>query len=358
MKKVLLILDDCGAGDALRLAGHVHSVRLAFPAARLLMIASASAAAAYERSPDIDRVIPSSLYGARQGRGDRVGKATELLRLAVAAGVDNDLAITFWWGSRLLRWLARICCRGLRVGYGEPPVGPYDFSGDEMLQNSRLLEAAGVRHTGSGRLPRVQLGDGLEPAATTLLRDSGWDGRSRIAILHTGSDWACQQWSQLRWAALADTLVAEYGVHVVFTGTAPERDYVRKIRAAMNHRSASVVGETPLPLLTALVRSAQLLITVDSAAYVIARSQGVPVVVLAGPSHPERLLSGATTASVVKRMDAGTAAAIDACKRPKFPAGGCHDYTCPLGGLRELAVDDVLGAVRSSGALERRLAAV
>jgi ADP-heptose:LPS heptosyltransferase len=354
-RRVLLLMDDCGAGDALRLSGHVRSVRHAFPGARIRMVASAGAASVYRGSPDVDEVIESRLYRKDSARWKaRLAKTMELVRLAIASGVDNDLVITFWWGSRVLTTLARLTGRGRRIGYD----GEFDFGADEMVQNARLLEKAGITHDLAQSPPGLAVTDDLQSEAHRLLRSSGWDGSAPIAVLHTGSDWACQQWSPSGWAEVGDAIVAEYGACVVFTGTGAEKDYVRRIRAAMHEPSVSVAGETSMALLSALLRSTRLVVTVDSAAYVVARSQGVPAVVLAGPSHPERLSRPGAPVRIVKRMTQETAELIDACKRPRFPDGGCHDYSCPLAGLRELGVADVLGAVRSTGALESRRAAV
>jgi hypothetical protein len=37
---------------------------------------------------------------------------------------------------------------------------------------------------------------------------------------------------------------------------------------------------------------------------------------------------------------------INECKRPKYPAGGCQDWSCPMAGLREIRVSDALDAAR------------
>lgn len=358
-RRVLLIMDDCGAGDALRLSAHVHAVRRALPDARIRMVASAGAAAVYARSPDLDRVIESRLYRKRTtGWKGRFRKTAELARLAGKAGVDNDLVITFWWGSRALSSLAHLAGRGLRIGCGQPPLGPYDFGADEMRQNTALLEAAGIPFGNAAHQLSLPVSDELDRETARLLLRAGWNGIAPVVVLHTGSDWACQQWSPSGWAAVGDALVSEYGAWVVLTGARSEKDYVRRIRAAMQGSSASLAGETSIEQLAAVLRRARLVVTVDSAAYVVAASQAAPTVVLAGPSHPERLGRAATEARIVKRMTEETALLIDACKRPRFPDGGCHDYSCPLAGLRELAVADVLRGIRATGALMPRLAAV
>lgn len=348
-RRIILVLDDCGAGDALRLSFCVESVRRAHPTARITMIAGEGAAGIYRDSPFVDRLVESRLYKKHRPlwRG-RLTKATELGRLVFAAGLRNDLVIVFWWGSRTLAALARIAGRGTSIGYAEGSrllsrsLGKFDYEGDEVVQNVRLLQAAGITERAAAA-PSMTIPERTGADAEAILRDTGWDGRSPIVVIHAGSDWACQQWIPERWAAVADRMAGS-GAQVVFTGTAPERGYIEHIRGSMVGRSASIAGMTTVGQLAAIVRRASLVVTVDSAAYVVARSQRVPSVVLTGPSHPERLGSSAP-AEIVKRMTEGRAHQINECKQPRYPAGGCLDYSCPLAGLRELSVDDVLGAI-------------
>ncbi len=347
-------MDDCGAGDALRLSPCVAAVRGAFPDATVTMIASEGAAGVYSGSRAVDRVVESHMYRRLPLWRGRLNKARELLRLSWAAGFRNDLVIVFWWGSRFLAVLAWITGRGPRTGYGSAnhrfytsALGAYDFEGDEMQQNRALLAAAGIDVVPPS-LPSLAVGAKADRAAEMILRSSGWDAASPLVVLHTGSDWACQQWAPHRWSEVADAIASGSGAHIVFTGSASESDYIEGIRGGMKRASGSIAGATSIVELAAVLRRASLLVTVDSAAYVVARSAGVPAVVLAGPSHPERLGASPHTA-IVKRMDEGKAAVISDCKRPRYPDGGCHDYSCPLAGLRELSVEDVLRAVGSIG---------
>jgi ADP-heptose:LPS heptosyltransferase len=356
-------MDDCGAGDALRLSPCVAAVRSAFPDARVTMIASEGAAGVYSGSRAVDRVVESRMYRRLPLWRGRLNKGLELLRLSLAAGFRNDVVIVFWWGSRFLAVLAWITGRGPRIGYGSAnnrfytsALGAYDFEGDEVQQNRALLFAAGIAPAQTA-MPSLVVGSEADKAAARILQRSGWNDASPLVVLHTGSDWACQQWAPRKWSEVADAIAGDSGAHVVFTGSASEREYIEGIRAGMKHVSGSLAGATSIVELAAVLRRASLLVTVDSAAYVVACSMGVPAVVLAGPSHPERLGASPRTA-IVKRMDEGTAALISDCKRPRYPAGGCHDYSCPLAGLRELSVDDVLRAVGSIEAQVRDRVAI
>lgn len=346
--RVLLMLDDCGGGDAMRLAFCVRAVRQSLPDSHVTLVAGEEAAAVYRSSPLVDQLVVSHLY--HRPRLRRWRKLLELARIAGATGIGYDLVIVFWWGSTFLRLLARIAGAGTRVGYGSgrgwllsSDLGPYDYDGDEVAQHRRLLTAAGIADTGAA-VPSIATSDEDQALAELALRQTGWDGFRPLIVLHPGSDWACQQWPVDRWAALADSLGAGRPSHIVLTGSAGEQPLVESIRKSMAGPSASLAGRVTLPQLGAVIRRASLVITVDSAMHVLARAEGCATVVVAGPSHPERLHGAGRPPVIVKKMDAELERRINECKRPRFPAGGCQDWTCPMAGLHEIAVSDVLSA--------------
>ena len=148
-RRVLLVMDDCGAGDALRLGFCVRAVREALPDARLTLVVGEEAAAVYRQSPLADRLIVSRLYG--RAHAGRMSKLLELAKLVLAAGRGHDLVIVLWWGSAMLRLLAWLTGTGRRVGFGgrfgrllSSRLGEYDFEGDEVSQNRLLLADAGI----------------------------------------------------------------------------------------------------------------------------------------------------------------------------------------------------------------------
>jgi ADP-heptose:LPS heptosyltransferase len=228
-------------------------------------------------------------------------------------------------------------------------LGLYDFRADDVDQNARLLAAAGL-DPGTDASPELRPAARDVTAARWLLAARGLAGASALVVLHAGSDWACQMWGQEKWAALADKLAAR-GAQVVFTGSAGEVGHVEGIRSLMRAPSASLVGETSIGQLGALLAGARLCVSVDSGAYVVAQATGVPTVVVAGPSNPDRLVSSRRLPVIVNRTSPALTGAILACKEPKYPAGGCLDFACPMAGLRDVAVGDVLAAVDRTGAL-------
>lgn len=357
-RRILLVLDDCGAGDALKVSWLLRSVREALPAAQLTLLVSEQARHVYERTTLVDRVVVSALYRRRSASllAVRLAKALELIRLALAIGRGYDVVITFWWGSTLLHLLGRWAGRGPRIGYARrlPGVltshlGAYDFRGDEVEQNARLIREAGIA-VAPAATPEPLLPEPDATMARALLERHGLADNLALVILHPGSDWACQMWAKDRWAALGDELVGR-GAALMFTGTAAEAPHIDAIRSRMRAPTASAAGETTITGLAALLARARLCVCVDSGTYVVAQAVGVPTVVLAGPSSPERLVSRSQPPEIINRTSDRLKVAIVSCKEPRYPAGGCLDHSCPMAGLRDVTVADVLAAVDRTGAL-------
>lgn len=349
-RRVLVVLDDCGPGDALFVHFCLAALRRAIPGARFDCVASARAASVVELMGLFDSVIPSRIYEQRAtGRWTLAARkaAAALLLLPRVAG-RYDLAITFYWGSAILNALAWCAAPGRSHGYsnGVPGLvrgglGRYDPAGDAMAQALRLMRTLGVEAT-----PAVA--SGLEVAGGDTLTTSPMAGLAAFtyAVFHLGSDWACQQWLPARWAELADRIADRHDLLPVFTGVASEIEQINSVRARMRAPSLTLAGQTAPAELAALLRGARLCVTVDSLAFELAQVAAVPTVVLAGQSRVRLDAPTAAPVEIVNRTDAALRAAILDCKLRfvRAASGGCLNHACPMAGLRGIAVDDVLQA--------------
>jgi ADP-heptose:LPS heptosyltransferase len=342
VRRILIILDDIGPGDALRSRFAVATVRKAHPDARIVLLVSEAAAQVFEHGSAFDRLVVSRLYRAGLlGRWrNRVHKLTELFRLLHAVGLRHDLVLVLNWGTLTLDVLGRLA-GGRVVGYENrlrrilsSHLGAYNVEGDPVEQNRALLVAAGM--------PRVELTSDLDTASGSRPQVT-----APYAVLHTGSDWACQQWTQDGWAELADRLVDEYGMKIIFTGLGGEAAYIADIRTRMRRPSTSLAGGTSVAELQDLLRHASLCVSVDSAPYEVAQLMGTPVLVLAGPSSARPQMGGPKIPIVVNRTPADLALRIRVCQR-SHSEGHCHDYRCPFSQLPFLSVEEVMRAVAKS----------
>jgi ADP-heptose:LPS heptosyltransferase len=355
-QRILLIVDRCGPGDALRLLGLVEAVCRAEPDAHVVLVCSEQAAAVLGRIPGLDRLVVSRLYGAGNGTGlpSRARQAIEFARLVRAVGRRHDLAIVFHWGGTVLDLLARLAAR-VCIGYenGIPwllssRLGRFT-SDSEVLQNRALLQAAGIEIDDA---KATSVYDDSDLANARMLVDRiGFGGSDRLVVLHTGSDWACQQWLPERWAMLAEHLRRRYGPDLVFTGLQTDGGHIARIQELLGTPVAAVHGCTTIRELAALISLSRLCVTVDAATYELAQLTGVPVVVLAGPSRSDPLPGTSHRLAVVNRTPPAERLAIGACQQ-QFPAGRCQNWRCPMAGLARIAVQDVIESIDRLRAVE------
>ena len=352
-ERVLAILDECGPGDAARIGFCLSALRNALPRAHIVLMVAERAAPVVERSLLVDEVVVSRLYGP--GRRSRVGKALELFRLVRRLAPRYDLVVTFWWGSSALNLLAWALGRR-RIGYSNrlprlltTDLGRYDPFGDPVEQNLAILNAAGI-HAAVLASPDTVHDEKDVESVHDLLDRFGIPRTRPLVILHTGSDWACQQWLPERWAEMADSLSDRYRVNLVFSGAAEDSAYIEDVRRKMRSPSVSLAGQTTVFQLGALVAEAQLCICVDTMIYELAQAAGTSTVVLAGPTRPHPGLAGRRPPVVVNRTGPELRLTILTCQQ-QYPEGVCHRYECPMAGLREISVHDVLAEVEAGGVL-------
>ena len=344
VKRILVVLDDIGPGDGLRSKFAIAVLRTAHPESRITLLVSEAAAEVFERDSGCDRVVVSHLYRAGiEGRWrNRMHKLTALLRVLPAVGLAHDLVLVLNWGTSTLDLLGRLA-GGRVVGYRNrlpfllsSRLGAYDVEGDPLEQNWTLLAAAGLTRTEAARR--------MKDPEPRLVSEAELTVPEPYAVLHVGSDWACQQWSQEGWAEVGDRLVDEYRLTVVFTGLAGEAAYIADIQALMRRPSISLAGSTTLDGLRRLLTRASLCVSVDSAPYELAQLTGTPVVVLAGPTSARPQMAGRGRPVVINRTPGELGFTIRACQRT-HAEGHCHDYRCPFSQLPFIDVDEVMRGV-------------
>jgi heptosyltransferase II len=342
---ILLILDRCGPGEALRVAPLVRAVAAAHPDRRVSLVVGEVAHPVFAGDTVFDRIVVSRLYGRRLKSvgGPLLGGVIELLRLLLTLRRRQDVAVTLLWGSPLLHVLGRLAGR-VHVGYSSGSPGvlftasvSQPLAGDDAALGRAELAAAGIA------LPDDVTSSpsaAVLASVARLLSGEGLSPSDRLLVVHTGSDWACQQWPPDRWATVADEVASKHGAVVVFTGVAEDDEHVAAIRRLMRRESRSLVGLTDLAQLAALTRMAILTLTVDSAAHDAAQSVGARVIALAAPTTPqgppERL-------HVVNRTPEKLRCAIVSCQ-DQLPMGSCHNHACPMAGMRTIQAHHVVAA--------------
>lgn len=123
-------------------------------------------------------------------------------------------------------------------------------------------------------------------AKVKLLLDEYKLESKKFIVINPVAYWETKLWDDEKFAKLAELIISELNLAVVFTGS--ERDSVEKIIAQISAPVINLAGKTSLPELAALYGKASMLITTDSGPMHLAAAVGIPVIALFGPTDPQR----------------------------------------------------------------------
>jgi heptosyltransferase-2/heptosyltransferase-3 len=114
------------------------------------------------------------------------------------------------------------------------------------------------------------------------------NGARRLVVLHPGTGGHTKLWPNARWAAVANRLVAQYGVQIVLTGGPGEEELVQQLASLLSIPPVVLAGTLSIGQLTALLGMATLVMGVDSGPLHLAVSQQTPTLHLYGASDAQR----------------------------------------------------------------------
>jgi lipopolysaccharide heptosyltransferase I len=112
-------------------------------------------------------------------------------------------------------------------------------------------------------------------------------GKPLVAI-NPVARWKTKLWSERKFAELADRLISERNVVVIFTGSQEDGLVNERILAMMDQSAVNWAGETTLKELAALASLCTVFITTDTGPMHLAAAAGTKVVALFGPTAPWR----------------------------------------------------------------------
>jgi len=86
-----------------------------------------------------------------------------------------------------------------------------------------------------------------------------------IVVINAGSKSHLKRWTADSFAELADRLIKECGVSIIFIGLDADKDIVASVMKKMTHPAHNFVNKTNIRQLAGLLKKVKLLITNDSA---------------------------------------------------------------------------------------------
>lgn len=180
----------------------------------------------------------------------------------------------------------------------------------------------------------VAPGEATPPEPTLVFPEAESDGDPGPHVAFAPfSRWETKDWPTGKFAELGRRLVAEMGCRIRIVGSLENEAQGEALARQIGEGARNLCGKTDLPGLCSLLKSMDLLVTVDSGPMHWADAMGVPLVAVFGATDPVRTGPHRQWAHVVAKMG------LDC--RP------CHSRICARGDLaclRTLDVDAVYQA--------------
>src|SRR5436190_3395385 len=284
-------------GDLLLATPTLRAIRLAYPAARIEVLAQAGFHQVLIGNPHIDDFLVLEPGFAALGR-----------LLTICRRRNYDAVLDLQSSPRSVPFVLASCAR-IRVGWQKQSGRDWVYNrlvpgwNDPIYVARNTLRLAAVIGVPPPRDLRLELAvSAAERAkAASLFASAGIDSARLIIGLSVVANLAHKAWPLESYAVLADRLIKTYGAQVVFTNGRGELEQVRAVVKRMHERPALWdYGQTTIQELGALYERCHLWIGNDGGPKHVATAAGCPTIVI--------IDSGSARVWTERGQDTGTAA--------------------------------------------------
>ncbi|MGE5655535.1 MAG: glycosyltransferase family 9 protein [Actinomycetota bacterium] len=289
IQRILAIRLD-NVGDVVMLGPALRSLRHHLPNATIALMASPVGAQVAPLLPWIDETLTHRALWQDASGSLRFNPIREAGLIEAISKRRFDAALIFTSFSQspyppgYACYLAGIPKRiGQSKEFGgsvlSQSVKPLPDEAHQVDRNLFLLESAGL--TALGRHLELQVPEEIQMQGDRLLRGVGIATNEPFIVLAPGASCVARRYDPLRYATVAEMLVAATGLPLVVVGSDREMEWVEPILDRVDGYSiVSLVGRTSIPELAAIIRRASLVIANDSGPMHIADAFQRPMVIL------------------------------------------------------------------------------
>jgi heptosyltransferase-2 len=299
----LLVRATNWLGDAVMTTPALAAVREGLPDARIVLLARPLVAELFRHHPDVDEVLVYERPGRHDGALGRLRLAGEVRRRRF----DGALLLQNAFDAALIAFLGRIPERagyptdGRRILLTAPvPLTPAILERHEVEYYLCLCDGLGIPRPVPAAL-KLAVSEEEREAMATRLAFLGIERGAQILTINPGATYgSAKRWYPDRFAAVAETLSAEWRARVVVVGSTEEAPLAGEIEAAMRIPPINLAGKTTVRELMALLSLSSFLVTNDSGPMHIGAALGVPLVAIFGPTDWRRTSPWSPLAKVVR----------------------------------------------------------
>ncbi len=288
----ILLVKLSALGDVVQALAVLPAIKAGLPYARLYWVVEEAASDLVKNHPLLEKVFVSKrktwLKAAKQkGISSVMKEMRAFLKDLRSEYFDIILDLQGLFKSGLLVALARgkrkIGFANHREGSTIPltqKLAPYDPDRHAVLRYIDAAEYIGGKRPKKISFPLPQL-----PSSSELLQKFSI-GRN-FAVFIPCARWETKLWIIDAWIDLAHKVYKTFDMEILFIGSQRDKAYVSKIISKAPF-AKSLCGETSLLSLAGLLKTASLIVTVDTGPMHLAVATGKQVVALFGPTAPWR----------------------------------------------------------------------
>jgi lipopolysaccharide heptosyltransferase I len=293
--KNILLVKPSSLGDVVLALPALTALRRSFPEAKISWLIRPEFAPLLENHPHLDNILTfdRKFLGKAWCNPRAFGALLSLFRRLKRDRFDLVIDLQGLFRTASLAWLSG--CKK-RLGMTTSRELAHIFYTDSVPQNQdcvhlvdyylKIVQAAGA----SEAMPEFVLP--VDPAAIDLVKAMLTNhsvNASNYAVIVPGSRHRDKVWPVEQFAALADRISLQFDSSIVVVGTAAEKDIVEDLQSMANVAIADLVGKTSLGELTALLKTARLVVSNDTGPGHIAVALDTPTVMIFGRSNPARI---------------------------------------------------------------------
>ncbi len=265
-------------GDVLLSTPLLHSLRMAWPQARIDVLVFEGTGSILDGNPDCSKVIEVPRRGPWRAQRHALCRIFRAYDLAVTtqAGDKSHLYAL----AAAPRRAGLIADRGASSLWKRWSCNPWvwldDLSTHTVIQNLTLAKAMGLSPCPVVIPPRATTGSAMP-----------FDPPASYAVIHPYPMWRYKRWPEECWLSLIYAL-NHRGLFVLISGgpDPQERTACARLAAAAGDQTVDASGRLSFSQLATLLRGARLYVGPDTVTTHLAAACGTPTAALFGPSNP------------------------------------------------------------------------
>jgi lipopolysaccharide heptosyltransferase I len=293
--KNILIIKPSSLGDIVLALPALSALRESFPDAGISWLIRPEFAPLLENHPHLSDIISfdRKFLGKAWFHPCAFASLISLILLLRRSKFDIVIDLQGLFRTAFLAWLSG--CK-MRFGMADARELAHIFYTHKVTQDQdcvhlvdyylKIIQAAGASET------QVQFLLPIDSAAVnsvSRLLESYEIKPDNYAVFVPSSAQRNKCWPIECFAALADKISSQFGLSIVATGIASEKSDIERLKNLANTPIANLAGATSLSELTALLKSARLVVGNDTGPGHIAAALGTPLVLIFGWSNPARV---------------------------------------------------------------------